>query len=104
MAALPVAGSAAVPAPFCHYSFSRRSLGFPLPPGCPCSRLLAKLVLVREEVQQSLVEAAFLAGGAPEGSPEAAAFRAPFRQLAAVPKADAAFVQRLVALDGEAER
>lgn len=61
-------------------------------------------MLVREEVQQSLVEAGFLAGGAPEGSPEAAALRAPFRQLAAVPKADAAFVQRLMALAGQPER
>lgn len=61
-------------------------------------------MLVREEVQQALVEGTFLAGGAREGSPEAAALRPAFRRLGAVPKADAAFLQRLLALAGPQER
>lgn len=43
-------------------------------------------------------------GGAAEGSREAEALRLPFRQAEAVPKADAAFVQRLMGLSGSDER
>ena len=43
-------------------------------------------------------------GGAAEGSREAEALRLPFRQAEAVPKADAAFVQRLMGLSGTEER
>lgn len=43
-------------------------------------------------------------GSAAEGSREAEALRLPFRQAEAVPKADAAFVQRLMGLSGSDER
>lgn len=50
-----------------------------------------------------LVEAAFLgSGGAP--SPEHAAMQLPFRQLGAVPRSCAVFLQRLMALSTAAER
>lgn len=61
-------------------------------------------MVLREEVQQLLVEATFLQGGAAEGSPEEAALRLPFRQLGAIPKADAVFLQRLMALGSPQER
>lgn len=43
-------------------------------------------------------------GGAAEGSAEEAALLLPYRQAGAVPKADAAFLQRLMALSEPAER
>ena len=70
----------------------------------PRRRLLARLVLVREEVRQMLVESFYLQGGAPAGSPEADSLALPFRQLEAVPKADAALLQRLMALPQAPER
>ena len=69
-------------------------------------RLLARLVLAREELQQMLLEAAFMGGeGSGGGDVEvAASFRQPFQQLGAVPKSCAAFLQRLMALPGPQER
>lgn len=43
-------------------------------------------------------------GGAAAGSREADALRLPFRQAGAVPKADTAFVQRLMGLSAPDER
>lgn len=68
-----------------------------------CRRLLAKMVLLREEVQQMLVEAAFLGSGGAL-SPEHAALELPFRQLGAVPRSCAVFLQRLMTLSSPSER
>lgn len=69
----------------------------------PDRRLLAKMVLLREEVQQMLVEAAFLGSGGAL-SPEHAALELPFRQLGAVPRSCAVFLQRLMTLSSPSER
>ncbi|EFN50903.1 hypothetical protein CHLNCDRAFT_55451 [Chlorella variabilis] len=72
----------------------------------PDRRLLARLVLAREELQQMLLEAAFMGGEGSGGDDVevAASFRQPFQQLGAVPKSCAAFLQRLMALPGPQER
>lgn len=65
--------------------------------------MLAKLVLLREEVQQMLVEATFVGSGSSLNTEEAAV-QLPFRQLGAVPRSCAVFVQRLLALPAPDER
>ncbi|KAI7842787.1 hypothetical protein COHA_003533 [Chlorella ohadii] len=62
------------------------------------------LLMVRDEVLRRLSERLPPEGGAAAGSREADALRLPFRQAGAVPKADTAFVQRLMGLSAPDER
>ncbi|PSC68405.1 SET domain-containing [Micractinium conductrix] len=71
-----------------------------LMPEVPDRRLLAKLVLVREEVQQLLDEAAFMGTAAEDGAGQ----QMQYRQLGAIPRSCAVLLQRLVALPAQAER
>lgn len=85
-------------------SMSRVISDMELLPKIPDRRLLARLVLLKEEVHQLLAEASYLQGGPAAGSREADALRLPFRQAEVVPKADTAFLQRLMGLSAPDER